>query len=124
MANPVKPKPLYHCLDGYFVFDLVGLNSLVAQRARLAGPEAAPKARRRVPGQLSPCDALACDGPQLSFKSFEQQVGRADNVLAVEYDGAAARRASFGFSYGRGQLQIADAQECRQRISGARNMLA
>src|SRR5690348_11923590 len=96
MANPVKPKPLYHCLDGYFVFDLVGMNSLVAQRARLAGPETAPKARRCLAGQLSPCDALACEGPQVSFKSLEQQVGRAHNVLPIEYDGGAARRASFG----------------------------
>ena len=96
MADPVKPKPLCNCLDEYVVFDLVGLNSLVAQRARLAGPESAPKARKRLAWQLSLCDALACDGPQFSFESREQQVGRAQNVLPVEYDGGAARRASFG----------------------------
>ena len=31
---------------------------------------------------------------------------------------------ALGFSYGRGQLQGADAQECRQRIHGARDLLA
>jgi hypothetical protein len=80
MADPVKPKPFYNCPDGYFVFDLVGLNRPVAQRARLAGPETAPKASRRLAGQLFLCDALACDGPQLFFESPEQQVGHAHSI--------------------------------------------
>src|ERR1700751_2468873 len=65
MADPVKPKRLCSCLDGPdFVFDLVGLNRLVAQRAWQAGSETAPKPCRRLAGYLCPCDALTCEGPQ------------------------------------------------------------
>jgi hypothetical protein len=80
MADPVKPKRLGNCLDRYFVFDLVALNWLIAQRARLAGPETAPKPRMRLAGQLSLCETLAGDGPQLSFEFGEQQVGRAHDI--------------------------------------------
>ena len=73
-ADPVKLKRLDNCLDTYFVFDLVGLNWLAAQRARLAGPETAPKPRRLLAGQLSPGETLAGHWPQLSFEFREQQV--------------------------------------------------
>jgi hypothetical protein len=85
MADPVKPKRLYRCLDGPdFVLDLVGLNRLVAQRAWPAGSETAPKPRRRLAGYLSLCDAFTCEGPQFFFESPEQQVGRAHGIPPVE----------------------------------------
>src|ERR1700758_3103878 len=64
MADSVKPKRLYRCLDGPdFVFDLLGLHRLVAPRAWPAGSDTGPKPRGRLSGNLSPCDPLTCGRP-------------------------------------------------------------
>jgi len=52
-------------------------------------------------------------------------VPRAHNVLPFEYDGGAARRASFwGSATGVDSFKVLTRKECRQRINGARNLLA
>ena len=79
LADHVKSKRLHGGagkLD--FVFNVVGLNRLVAQPAELAGPITAPHSRGRFGRQLSRCDALACDEPQFLFESGERHSQRAE----------------------------------------------
>ena len=73
LADYVKSKRLHGCAGKLgFVFNVVGLNRLVAQRADLAGPITAPHSSGSFTRQFSRCDAFACDKPQFLFEFGER----------------------------------------------------
>ena len=73
LADYVKSKRLHGCAAKLgFVFNVVGLDRLVAQRADLAGPITAPHSRGSFTRQFSRRDAFACDEPQFLFEFGER----------------------------------------------------